>query len=404
MDKFRVDNLPPYLLGEVGEKILKARRAGTDVIDLSQVNPQVPPPAMSIDYLVGEVIREHNHRYSASKGITRLREAAAELYARRFSVELDPESEVIATMGSKEGLSSLMLSSLEPGDTVLLPTPAYSTYAAQAFFAGAKTEKVPLFDGELDLSKPIKMEDAGAGFLSRLEERYQSIWPRPKMLLVNFPNNPSTATAGPEFFSELVSFAKDKQILLVNDFSYMGIEFDSYKSSSLLSVPGAKDVAVELISLSKGFSLPGWRVGFAAGSSVAISALSRIKSYSDFGIFQPLQIAAARILESSEAILSDTSALYSERRDILSSGLEKLGWEVAINKATLFLWARVPQKLRAKGSIRVTEELLEQAALACLPGAGFDKNFDEFVRFSLVESPERLKTAIERLETCSLNC
>ena len=261
-----------------------------------------------------------------------------------------------------------------------------------------------LFDTEVQGREPLTMESHGKGFFLRLEETFKSVWPRPKMLIVNFPNNPTTATAGEEFYSKLVAFAKENQVLIVNDFSYLGVEFDDYKSFSLLSVPGATDVAIELFSLSKGFSLAGWRVGFALGNESAISALSRMKSYSDFGIFQPTQIAAARLLDSDEEILKASSEAYQERRDILTEGLSELGWKVVESKAGLFIWAQVPEQYRASGSLKLAENILEKAKVACLPGVGFDENSDQFLRFSLVERPERLKTAIQRLASCELSC
>ena len=397
MFEFKVNNLPPYILGEIGQKILSARQEGRDIVDLSQVNPELSPPPMAIDYLVGEVLREHNHRYSASRGISRLREAACQLYNERFGLELDSETEVIATMGTKEAMSSLLTATLSPGETVLLPDPCYPTYQAQAFFAGAKTASIPLLDEVADSNAPLTMDSNGAGFIERLDKEFQATWPRPKVLIINFPNNPTTTSASLEFFEKLVGFARENSILIINDFSYLGLDFGSEPSPSLLQVPGAKDCSVELFSLSKGFNLPGWRVGFALGNKEAISALSRIKSYSDFGIFQPLQIAASRLLENYKDIFQATTNEYQKRRDVFIESLREQGWLVPEPESGLFLWAKIPDKYSEIGSLKMAEKLLDEHSVASCPGAGFGSNGEGFIRFSLVEKPERLKLACERL-------
>lgn len=397
-ETFRIHHLPPYHLGEMARAVSEARQQGRDVIDLSQVNPVVQPDQLAVDKLVQAALLPHNHRYSSSQGIFRLREEIARYYAGRFGVALDLEAEIAVTMGTKEGLSHLLLAILTPGESVILPTPSYPIHAAGIFIAGANVIGLPLFAtvDDADASEYVLTEESNS-FFERLEALLQHTWPRPRVMILNFPHNPTSTIVTPGFFERLVAVAKKEQLLLVHDFAYGDVSSENYDPPSLLATAGAKDVAVEFYSCSKGLGLPGWRVGFAAGCPALVQALKKIKSYLDFGIFQPLQVGAIAAFKRASAIREDLQQNVSARRDILVAGLRELEFSVTCPKATLFVWARVPEKIRSSGSMRFARQLLEAADVAVCPGLGFDRDADEFLRFALVEDEHRIRAAVDRM-------
>lgn len=397
---FRIHSLPPYRLGEIALSVREARKRGADIIDLSQFNPTIETlPGEVIERLVQAVLRPQNHRYSSSQGISRLRESFSDFYARRYGVELDPAEEVVATMGVKEGLAHLLLSVVRPTDHVLIPTPSYPIHSASVFIAGASSIGVPLFTepGELESSNYTLSEESGA-FFSRLEETVSRTWPRPRLMILNFPHNPTTAVVTESFFERLVSFSKKNELLLVHDYSYSDIVFSDYVAPSILSVSGAKDIAVELYSFSKCMGLPGWRLAFCSGNKALVGGLKKIKSYLDSGIFQPIQIAAIEALNKAEPLLDANASEYERRMSQFVSGLQNCGWEVLHPKGTVFLWARLPERVRTEGSETFVRMLLEETVVAACPGVGFDTGADEYVRFALSEPEDRLQQALVSME------
>ena len=392
MNSFRISSLKPYLLGEIAQAVLEARQQDRDIIDLSQVNPQLGAPAQAVEKLVQAALRPNNHRYSSSQGIRKLRQAIADWYAKRFNVELDADREVIATMGCKEGVVHLLLALLQSGDTVVVPSPSYPVHTAQISLIGANVINLPLFTDLREAS--YQLTEDSDDFFMRFESLVEKTWPRPKLMLMNFPHNPTTTIVNLGFFERLVELAKKYQILLAHDFSYADLCFDTYKAPSLLEVRGAKDCAVEFYSLSKGFGMPGWRVGFCLGNEQLITALKRVKSYLDFGIFQPLQIASIEVLNQAEQILTEVRSVYQSRRDILVNGLKNSSLKVHQSKASLLLWAQLEQE---QESLSYAKELLEKADVAVCPGAGFDDQAKDFIRLSLVENEKRLQQAVERI-------
>jgi alanine-synthesizing transaminase len=399
-NEFRIDRLKPYLLGSIAQAVLEARLAGKDVIDLSQANPDNPPPRPIIDRLVQATLLPQNHRYSSSQGIRRLRDGIAGYYKSCYATNLDADSEVVSVMGTKEGMSHLLQAVVNPGDTIIVPTPAYPIHAAAVFLAGASYVGVPLVApsaGPNSGPNFIEQSDQADIFLENIAEAYKRTFPRPRLMILSFPHNPTTITVELSFFERVVNFARENNIYLIHDFAYSSICFDDYKAPSILQVPGAKDHAVEFFSMSKGFGLAGWRVGFAVGNSRLIGALKKIKSYIDFGIFQPLQIAAAELLESPDDYLAKTKQTFQKRRDTLVSGLRNLGWTVDSPKATVFVWAKIPSNWKSQGSVQVCHELLEKYDVAACPGLGFDEDADSYVRFCLVENEERIESAIKRM-------
>ncbi len=399
---FRIAQLPPYPLGEIATAVRDARLEGRDVIDLSQVNPAFEPPAAAVDKLVQCSLQAHNHRYSASQGITRLRTAGCSWYQRRFGVELDPEREVVVTLGTKEGMAHLLLSVVSPGDTVLVPTPSYPIHTAAVFLAGASFVGVPLYDSFATAEEQgYRLTSASDDFFTRLQHRHDKCWPRPKVLILSFPHNPTTSTVTEDFFERLVAFCKKNQVYVVHDFAYADLTFEAGAAPSILSVPGAKDVAVEAYSLSKGFSLAGWRVALFVGNPQLVEALKRIKGYIDTGAFQPLQIAAATLLERPEKelveYLGEITSRYSARRDVLVEGLSAANWTVSKPRGSVFVWAGLPQELRSEGSLAVGHRLLRDANVAACPGIGFDADADNYIRFALVEPEHRLRQAVRAI-------
>jgi len=392
----RLKSLQPYLLGEISREVISLRKSGKDIIDLSQIKPDLPPPEIALESLVQASLRPEHHRYSASKGILKLRQAASAFYKRRFGVELDPEGEVIATMGSKEGISSALLGTLDPGSGVLLPSPGYPVHAASVMLAGGHTIDVPLF-GHWPESDTLRLDTGW--FLGRLEEICSISWPRPSHLILSFPHNPTSCTVTLADWREIVGFARNNSLFLINDFAYMGLGYNDSSAPSMLEAEGARDVGVELFSLSKGYSLPGWRVGFGVGNKDAIHAMSRVKSYTDFGIFTPLQLAAVELLERGDKELQVNCETFSRRAEVLTSGLRKLGWFVYRPEAGLVVWARMPDSVSEAGGdgLGLARRILEETGVACSPGVGFGKESGKWLRFALVLSEEKLAEAVERL-------
>ncbi|MBN2700645.1 MAG: alanine transaminase [Methylohalobius sp. ZOD2] len=381
MEEFqRIKRLPPYVFNIVNQLKAKQRAAGEDIIDFGMGNPDQPPPRHITDKLVEAAQRETTHRYSLSKGIPRLRKAICDWYAQRYDVQLDPESQAIVTIGSKEGLAHLALATLGPGDVVLVPNPAYPIHPYGCVIAGADIRHVPL--------------TSGRDFFEELEQAIRDLWPRPKMLILNFPANPTTQCVELEFFERVVAIAREYRIWLVNDIAYADIVFDGYKAPSILQVPGAMDMAVEFYSLSKSYNMPGWRVGFMCGNRELVAALGRLKSYLDYGMFTPIQIAAITALEGPQDCVAEIRDMYRRRRDVLCDGLMQLGWAVEKPKATMFVWAPIPEPYRAMGSLEFSKKLLLEAKVAVSPGIGFGQYGEGFVRFGLIENEHRTRQAI----------
>ena len=380
----RIERLPPYVFNVIGEMRQKARMAGEDVIDFSMGNPDQPTPDHIVKKLVETANREDTHRYSQSKGIPRLRRAMANWYKTRYDVNLDSESEVITTIGSKEGLAHLAMATLGPGDAVLVPNPAYPIHPYGFVIAGADIRHVPLLPGE--------------DFFSELVKAIETSWPRPKMLVLNFPANPTTMCVEIDFFERVVEIAREHNIWVVQDLAYADIVFDGYIAPSILQVDGAKQIAVEFFSLSKSYNMPGWRVGFAAGNKELIGALARIKSYLDYGTFTPIQVAAIAALEGDQTCVNEIRDMYQSRRDVLCEGLNALGWPVEYPKATMFVWARIPEQYRDLGSLEFAKKLICDANVAVSPGIGFGQYGDDHVRFALIENEHRTRQALRNIK------
>ncbi len=386
----RIDRLPPYVFNEINRLKLAARQRGEDVIDFGMGNPDLPTPKPIVDKLIEAATKGRNHRYSLSRGIPRLRAAICDRYERLYGIKLDPETEAVATIGSKEGLSHLLLAALLPGDSALVPTPAYPIHTLGVTLAGADLRTVSMLepDGSFDPD----------GFFDRIVEGYGAVWPRPKLLLLSFPNNPTGLTVERSFFERIVGFAKETGIMVVHDFAYADLGFDGYEPVSFLSVDGAKDVGVEFYTLSKGYSMPGWRVGFTVGNREIVGALTRIKSYLDYGMFQPIQIAATVALNGDDGCVGEAREVYHHRRDVLVEGLNRIGWPVERPKATMFVWAPLPPAFREMGSLAFSRLALERADVALAPGVGFGADGEGFVRFALVENEQRIRQAVRNLK------
>ncbi len=376
----RIKRLPPYVFNIVNDLKAEARARGEDIIDFGMGNPDKPAPQHIIDKLTEAAQRTDTHRYSMSRGIPRLRKAVTNWYKRKFDVELDHETETIVTIGSKEGLAHLALATVGPGDAILVPNPAYPIHPYGFVISGADIRHVPLVDG--------------GDFFSELEKSVKDSWPKPKMLVLNFPGNPTTQCVDLEFFERVVAFAKEHEIWVVHDLAYGEIVFDGYKAPSILEVPGAKDVAVEFYTLSKTYNMPGWRVGFMSGNKTLVAALARMKSYLDYGMFTPIQVAAIAALDGPQECVTEIVATYKSRRDVLCDGLNAIGWEVEKPKATMFVWAKIPEKYREMGSLEFTKKLLQEAKVAVSPGIGFGEYGDDHVRFGLIENEHRTRQAI----------
>jgi alanine-synthesizing transaminase len=396
----RIQRLPPYVFNIVGELKKAARARGEDIIDFGMGNPDQPAPRHIVDKLVEAAVRGtdseylkpehaddeamHTHRYSLSKGVPRLRRAMSRWYKNRYNVDLDPESEVIATIGSKEGLAHLAFATLAAGDVVLVPNPAYPIHPYGVVLAGADVRHVRLTP-EVD-------------FFEELQRAIKETWPAPKMLILNFPGNPTTQCVDLAFFEKAVALCREHGIWLIHDLAYADIVFDGYTAPSVLQVPGAKDVAVEFFTLSKSYNMPGWRVGFMNGNPTLVAALARIKSYLDYGMFTPIQVAAITALEGPQDCVSEIRDMYLSRRDVLCDGLNAAGWKVEKPKATMFVWAEIPEAFRAMGSIEFSKKLLEEAKVAVSPGIGFGEYGDGHVRFALIENEHRTRQAIRGIK------
>lgn len=376
----RIKRLPPYVFAIVNNLKMEARRRGEDIIDLGMGNPDGAAPKHIIEKLVEAARKPKNHRYSASKGITNLRMAITEWYKRRYDVELDPESETCVTIGSKEGLSHLVLAAVMPGDVVVCPTPAYPIHPYSAIIAGGEVRSVPI--------------GPGIDFFEEIEKAYKTTWPRPKMLIINFPHNPTTEVLyGIEFFTKIVDFAKENNIMVLHDLAYADLVYDDYKAPSFLQAPGAKDVGVEFFSLTKSYNMAGWRVGFCVGNKEIVGGLIKIKSYLDYGMFQPIQIASVIALRGPQNCVEDIAKVYERRRNVLIKGLKQAGWIVEPPKATMFVWARIPEQFKKMGSLEFCKYLIKESKVAVSPGIGFGEGGDEFVRFALVENEHRIRQA-----------
>lgn len=382
-DFARINRLPPYVFNIVNELKMDARHRGEDIIDFGMGNPDQPTPKHIVEKLVEASQRDNTHGYSISRGIPRLRRAICNWYKSRYDVDLDPESEAIVTLGSKEGLAHLAMAVVDRGDAVLVPNPAYPIHPYGFVLAGADVRHVPI--------------GPGIDFFEELQKSIRDCWPKPKILLTNFPANPTTQCVDLEFFSKIIEIAKEHQIWVIQDLAYADIVFDGYTAPSILQVPGAKDVAVEFFSMSKSYNMPGWRVGFMVGNPTLVKALSRIKSYLDYGTFTPIQIAAITALEEDQQCVAEIRDMYRNRRDVLCDGLNSIGWEVERPQGTMFVWAPIPEQFKHLGSLEFSKKLLLDAKVAASPGIGFGSYGDQFVRFALIENEHRSRQAIRSI-------
>lgn len=379
MEFRRIEHLPPYVFSLVNERKVAARRAGEDIVDLGFGNPDIPSPPAVVDKLVDAATNPRNHRYSSSRGLPNLRKAVSDRYARRFGVSLDPETEVITTIGAKEGLAHLLWTLVQPGDAAIVPDPSYPIHIYAPVLAGAEVRRAPLTSEE--------------DYFEVLEAMFRSSWPRPRVIIFSFPHNPTTQCVDLAFFERLVRFAHDHGVFLVHDFAYADVSFDGYVPPSLLEVPGAKEVGVELYTLTKGHSMAGWRVGFVVGNPEAVAALAKLKSYLDYGTFQPIQIASIIALNEGDDYVDEVNEVYRRRRDALMDGLDRMGWKLDTPKGTMFVWAPIPEPYAEMGSLDFSFHLLEKARVAVSPGVGFGEMGEGFVRFALVENEQRIAQA-----------
>ncbi|MEI7592738.1 MAG: aminotransferase class I/II-fold pyridoxal phosphate-dependent enzyme [Actinomycetes bacterium] len=384
MEFRRITSLPPYVFTIIDSLKVEARRAGIDVIDLGFGNPDFPSPDIAVDKLAEAVHNAKNHRYSSSKGIPKLRQAAADLYLRRFGVELDPDTEVINTIGTKEGFSHLMWALLQPGDAALVPSPSYPIHIYGPLLAGADIREVRLGSG-------------GDDFFASMTEAWEYSWPKPRVIVMSFPHNPTTTCVDLDFMQKVVDFAREKEVVVVHDNAYAEIGFDGYSPPSILQAEGAKEVAVELYSMTKSFSMAGWRVAFMVGNAEIVAALTKLKSYLDYGAFQPIQIAATVTLNEDPEYPTVVREMYQTRRDTLCGGLNRIGWPVEPPKGTMFVWAPIPEPYREMGSVAFASYLVKEAQVAVSPGVGFGPDGDGHVRFALIENEQRAGQAIRNL-------
>jgi len=380
----RIKRLPPYVFNIIGELKAKARADGEDIIDFGMGNPDQPTPPHIVEKLVEAARRGDTHRYSQSKGIPRLRRAIAHWYKTRYDVDIDPEKEAIVTIGSKEGLGHLAMATMSAGDTVLVPNPAYPIHPYGSVIADADIRHVRL--------------TPGVDFFEELDRAIKETWPKPKMLILNFPANPTTQCVELDFFEKVVAICREAEIWIVHDLAYADIVFDGYVAPSIMQVPGAKDIAVEFFTLSKSYNMPGWRVGFMVGNPTLVNALARIKSYFDYGTFTPIQVAAILALEGDQTCVQEICDMYRKRRDVLCEGLNSSGWFVEPPKATMFVWAKIPEPFAHMKSLEFTKLLLAEAKVAVSPGVGFGDYGDDYVRFSLIENEHRTRQAIRGIK------
>ncbi|MEM9561429.1 MAG: aminotransferase class I/II-fold pyridoxal phosphate-dependent enzyme [Actinomycetota bacterium] len=383
MEFRRIDHLPPYVFSIINELKVEARRSGADVIDCGFGNPDLPSPDIAADKLAEAAQNSRNHRYSASRGIPKLREAAADLYQRRFGVSLDPETEVLNVIGAKEGFTHLMWVLLQPGDACLVPAPSYPIHIWGPIFAGAAIREVALAEGEQ--------------FIANLERAWEYSWPKPRALVISFPHNPTTVCVDLDFFARVVAFAKERDIIVVHDNAYADLGFDGYDPPSILQVPGAKDCCVELYSMTKSFSMAGWRVAFLLGNPEVIGALAKLKSYLDYGTFQPIQIAATVTMNEASEHPKLVRDVYQSRRNALCDGLNRIGWPVERPRGTMFVWAPIPEAYAEMDSLGFSSHLVTEAGVATSPGVGFGPGGEGFVRFALIENEQRLQQGVRNL-------
>ncbi len=385
MRKFsRIERLPPYVFNITGELKMAARRRGEDIIDMSMGNPDGPTPKHIVDKMVEATTRPTTHGYSVSKGIPRLRKAICDWYQRRYAVEFDPNSEAIVTIGSKEGLAHLMLATLDRGDTVLVPNPSYPIHIYGAVIAGANIRSVRM--------------TPGVDFFEELERAVRESIPKPKMMVLGFPSNPTAQCVDLSFFERVVALAKEHDILVVHDLAYADITFDGYVAPSIMQVPGARDVAVEFFTMSKSYNMAGWRIGYMVGNRDLVNALARIKSYHDYGTFTPIQVASIAALDGPQDCVNEIVAQYQSRRDVLARGLHEAGWNVEIPKASMYIWAQIPEPYRAMGSLEFAKRVLSDAKVAVSPGIGFGEYGDDYVRFALIENEQRTRQAVRGIK------
>jgi alanine-synthesizing transaminase len=385
MDEFyRISRLPPYGLGIVRDLLIEARRRGEDIIDLGMGNPDIPTPKYIVSKLIEAVRNPRNHRYSVTRGIHKLRVAISNWYKRKYDVDVDPETEVVVTMGVKEGIGHLVLATISHGEVVFVPDPGYPIHTYSVVIAGGDLRTIPLLPKD--------------EFFERLSIAIKTTWPQPKMLIISFPNNPTTEVVGIDFFEKIVAFAQEHGLMVIHDLAYADLVFDGYIAPSFLQVRGAKDIGVEFFSLSKSYSMPGWRVGFAVGNKKMISALTRIKSYFDYGVFQPIQIASIIALNDGDADVLEITEIYRGRRNALCEGLCRYGWKVEKPKATMFVWAKIPDEFVSMGAVEFSKLLLQEAKVATSPGTGFGEYGEGYIRFALVENEHRIKQAAKGIK------
>ena len=384
MEFRRITGLPPYVFTIIDGLKVEARRAGVDVIDLGFGNPDIPSPTLAVDKLCEAAHNTRNHRYSASRGIPKLRQALADLYQRRFGVYLDPDREVITTIGAKEGFSHLMWVLLGPGDAALVPSPSYPIHIFAPLFAGASAREIPM--------------STDGNFIERVREAYEYSWPKPRVIVLSFPHNPTTATVDLDFFQQVVDFAREREVIVVHDNAYAELGYDGFEPPSILQAEGAKDCAVELYSMTKSFSMAGWRIAFLAGNADVVQALAKLKSYLDYGTFQPIQIAATVTMNEAVDFPREVQAVYQGRRDVLIDGLHRMGWEVPRPRGTMFAWAPIPEPYREMGSVEFASMLVRDAQVALSPGIGFGPGGEGYVRFALIENEQRTQQALRNLK------
>ena len=384
MEFRRMNRLPPYVFSMVDALKMEYRHKGEDIIDLGMGNPDLATPKHIVNKLVDAAKKGRNHRYSASAGITKLRAAISTWYKKRFDVDIDPETEAIATIGAKEGLSHLVLATISPGDVVFAPNPTYPIHPYSVIIAGGDLRSIPI--------------GPDRDFFEDLLTATKQTWPSPKMLILSFPHNPTCTVVDRKFFEKIVEFSREHEIIVVHDFAYADLVFDGYKPPSFLQIPGAKEIGVEFFSLSKSYSMPGWRVGFCVGNPEIIAALKRLKSYLDYGIFQPVQIAAIIALNGPYNCVKEIVETYRTRRDVLVDGLNRVGWTTEKPKGTMFVWSKIPEQYLKMGSVEFSKMLIKTARVAVSPGIGFGEYGDEYVRFALVENPHRIRQAIKGIK------
>jgi len=380
----RIKRLPPYVFSIIDGMKMEARHRGEDIVDFGMGNPDLPTPPHVVAKLIEAASKPANHRYSVSRGIYKLRVAIAKWYQRRYGVTIDPDSEAIVTIGAKEGLSHLAWATIDPGDVVLCPSPTYPIHQYAVILAGGDLRCIPLTTSE--------------EFSGNLDEAIRQTWPKPKMLIISFPHNPTTQVVELDFFEKIVKAAKEHDFLVVHDLAYADLTFDGYQAPSFLQAEGAKDVGVEFFSLSKSYNMPGWRVGFCVGNQEIVQALARIKSYLDYGIFQPIQIAAIQALDGPQDCVEEICSMYRRRRDSLLDGLDRAGWHIPRPKGTMFVWAEIPEPAKKMGSVEFCKYLLQEAQVAVSPGIGFGQYGDEHVRFALIENEHRTKQAVRKIK------